>query len=163
MPNVRQPTRIQEQPDQGGLLGKLFSVMSLIPIPEVQMAGKMGSAFLNPSGSNLGSAGTSIAGMIGGGSGDLTKGGLLTGALSGKPEDPNIEDGEIIQKKDLDKDNEIEAPEVPVGEVNSAPAEDKPGAKPENPLDIYSGMTMDEVFKMHPELQSMFTQQLFQA
>lgn len=162
MANVKQTNHIQgKSQKQSGLLGALFNVMSLFP--ETAMIGQAGNAFLNPSGTNLGSLATSTAKMIGGGDSG--------GELSGKQDEPEI----IDNPEEESKENKTASHEV--GEGLNITATDVGGKTPdpitdessekkneeENPLSMYSNMTMDEVFKMYPELQGMFTQHLFQA
>ena len=160
MANVRQTNQIQTRPQQqGGLLGSLFNILQMIPIPEAQMAGKVGSAFLNPTGSNLGGVVSQTAKMIGGGDGSLTD-----------PTDgggPNEEDGPLVDNPEEVK-REEDKPEiaaVPVGGDTPESVQEGETEKKDDTesLDLYAGMTMDEVFKKHPELQNMFAQQLFGA
>lgn len=167
MPHSMQANQIRQQPQrQGSLLGSLFSVLSMIPIPEVQMAGKVGNAFLNPSGSNLGQLATQTASMVGGkdSGGDVTH--------QSEDETPGMEVmDEMSKATEAPKSGKLDVSAVPIGGDTPDPVTDeespeedkKEGGKEENPLSLYSNMTMDEVFKMHPELQGMFTQHLFQS
>jgi len=165
MANVRQTNHIQERPQrQGGLLGSLFNILQMIPIPEAQMAGKVGSAFLNPTGSNLGGVVSQTAKMIGGGDGSLTD-----------PTDggPNEEDGPLmsgggVRSSFVGPTQEEEPGPEPTPVILDGPATDPVTDDPEKKddtksLDLYANMTMDEVFKKHPQLQNMFFEYLFQA
>ena len=163
MANVRQTNQIREQaPRQGGLLGTLFNVLSMIPIPEAQLAGQIGGAFLNPTGSNLGGVVSQTAKMVGGGDGTLED--LTSDAIDGM--DTMVDEPE---KEHNAKEEATELSAVPVGgdtpdPVSMDSSEEKNKEEGgDKSLDLYANMTMDEVFKKHPQLQNMFSEYLFQA
>lgn len=162
MANVRQTNHIQTRPQQqGGLLGSLFNILSMIPIPEAQLAGQVGGAFLNPTGSNLGGVVSQTAKMIGGGDGSLTD---PTDGGPNEEDGPLMSGGDELEKEHNAKEEGLEVEAVPVGGDTPDPVTDDPEKKDDTKsLDLYAGMTMDEVFKKHPELQNMFAQQLFGA
>jgi len=167
MPHMVQSKQIQgSQQKQGGLLGALFNVLSMFP--ETAMIGQAGNTFLNPSGTNLGNLATTTAKMIGGDkNGDLTS----------KADEPELEHNAEEERQESPSGGsgqgsggggmEIAATDVggktPEPVTDESSAEKNAQAQKEDPLSIYANMTMDEVFKMHPELQGMFTQHLYQG
>lgn len=158
MANVKQTNHIREQNHrQGGLLGTLFNILSMVPIPEAQLAGQAGNAFLNPTGSNLGGVVSQTAKMVGGGD----------GTLEDPSSSPNEEDEPEKEHNSDEEAQELAA--VPVGGKTPDPVsmdssdEKNKEEGGDKSLDLYANMTMDEVFKKHPQLQNMFSEYLFQA